>query len=135
MKWLFLLGAVYVLFLARAPHVCDVESGQQCSIEEQRRIGYLQTKTKEELSLLLEMEVSERELAREQLMENLLYIKQEIERLQKNLETLDSLYKEQLVNYKEKIDYIQHEYRGDLTRRLLSSAQGKNEESLNRPEK
>lgn len=130
MKWLFFMGAAYVLFLARAPHVCDVQSGQQCTVPQQRRIEYLQTKTKEELKLLIEMEESERELAREQFVENLLYIKKEIESLQGKLNLLDSLYEEQILNYREKLEYIKQEYQGDLTRRLLALGQDKNVENL-----
>lgn len=113
------MGALYVFYLARAPHKCDVKTNKQCTAEEQRRLVYLETKSKEELELLLEMETAERELAREQLVENLLYIQSETERLQEQIKNLDILYNSQLQNYDEKMNYINMEYKGYLTRQLL----------------
>lgn len=131
MKWFILLGAAYVFFLAKAPRVCDVETHQQCTKEEEQRIYYLETKSRDELILLLEMEKAEKELATEQIVENLLHIKNEVKKMQQQIKILNTLYRAEVDTYNERLLNIANDYKSDLTRRVLL-ARGKNVNDRNR---
>ena len=121
MKWLFLLAAVYVIFLSKAPHQCDVITLQQCTNEEIKAIHQLETKSKGELHLLLEMEATETELINQRYVESLSFIMKEIKMMEEKIELLISLYTEQTLSHHEKISNLKKEYSGDLTRRILDT--------------
>ena len=120
MKWLFLLAAIYVVLLARVPDHCDVTTFQQCTKDDIQFINRLQLKSDEELRLLIEMEKTETELVHQRYLENLSYIMNEIKLMEDKISILNTLYKEQTVNYNEKLFDLDKEYRVDLTRRILA---------------
>ena len=120
MKWLFLMAAIYVALLARVPDHCDVTTFQQCTKDEIRFINRLKVKSDEELGLLLEMEKTESELVHQRYLESLSYIMNEIKLMEDKILILNTLYKEQTVNYNEKLFDLDNEYRVDLTRRILA---------------
>jgi len=125
MKWLFLFAAVYVVLLARVPDQCDVKTMHQCSKEEILILSRLETKTDEELKLLLEMESTETELAKQRYLQSLSYIISEIRNIENKLSLVNSIYSEKTLKFNEKMSDLKKEYRSDLTRRLLASGQGK----------
>ena len=125
MKWLFLFAAVYVVLLARAPDQCDVKTMHQCSKEEILILSRLETKTDEELNLLIEMESTETELATQRYLQSLSYIISEIRNIENKLSLVNSIYSEKTLKFNEKMSDLKKEYRSDLTRRLLASGQGK----------
>ena len=120
MKWLFLLAAIYVVLLARVPDHCDVTTFQQCTKDDIQFINRLQLKSDEELRVLIEMEKTETELVHQRYLENLSYIMNEIKLMEDKISILNTLYKEQTVNYNEKLFDLDKEYRVDLTRRILA---------------
>ena len=128
MKWLFLLAAIYVVLLARVPDHCDVTTLQQCTKDEIQFIHRLELKSDEELHLLLEMEKTESELVHQRYLENLSYIMNEIKLMEDKISILNTLYKEQTVNYNEKLFDLDKEYRVDLTRRILALEREKSED-------
>lgn len=121
MKWLFLFAAVYVVLLARVPDQCDVKTMHQCSKEEILILSRLETKTDEELELLLEMESTETELAKQRYLQSLSYIISEIRNIENKLSLLNSSYSEKTLKFNENMSDLKKEYRSDLTRRLLAS--------------
>ena len=125
MKWLFLFAAVYVVLLARVPDQCDVKTMHQCSKEEILILSRLETKTDEELKLLLEMESTETELANQRYLQSLSYIISEIRNIENKLSLINSIYSEKTLKFNEKMSDLKKEYRSDLTRRLLASERGK----------
>lgn len=128
MKWLFFMAAVYVVLLARAPDHCDVTTLRQCTKDEIQFINRLELKSDEELRLLLEMEKTESELVHQRYLENLSYIMNEIKLMKDKISILNTLYKEQTVNYNEKLFDLDKEYRVDLTRRILALEREKSED-------
>lgn len=134
MKWLFFLAGLYIFLMMRAPQTCDVKSLQQCTPDEIQKIQSLETKSKEELNLLLDMRDSELEIARQQLLENFHYIKRETQSIEHRIKLLNTLYKDQVTNYEEKLAVMHTEYRTDLIRRILLE-RDKIEDTLNRLER
>ena len=125
MKWLFVFAAVYVVLIAKVPDQCDVKTMHQCSKEEILILSRLESKTDEELKLLLEMENTETELVNQRYLESLSFIVNEIKNMENKISLLNSLYSEETKKFNENISDLKKEYRSDFIRRLLASERGK----------
>ena len=116
MKWIFMAAALYIVFVANISETCNSKRLNQYSPEEKKIIQRLQLKTKGELELLLDMEISEKELLTENYYSVVSRAMTELSMLEKKLETLSAFLSQEELKYFGKISNLEREYRGDLTR-------------------
>lgn len=113
--WRYLLGALVVFIISRAPVHCDVDTLQHCDNEDILKITYLKTKTKSELELLLELENSELEIVEGNFKENIQILKEKMKMIEDQLDLVFKRYSEQV-----------KEHSADLIMKLLASKVRKN---------